>query len=65
MFGNSPLIPASIAPSLAKSYIFYGIIFSIFFAVSIFLNVKRKYIVNIIIAGSLLILHLVVINFIG
>jgi hypothetical protein len=61
----SPLISTEVLASIAKPHEIYALVFFLFFLLSLVLTIKSKYLENIIVAGSIFFLHLIVVNFIG
>jgi hypothetical protein len=62
---DSPLVPEDIAVTAARPYIICCIAFVIFLIFSMALNLKGKYLGNIIISVCLILVYLIAVNFIG
>jgi hypothetical protein len=62
---NSDFIPKSAVVSITKPFIIYGISYFVFLVISLYLNIKKKYLVTIILSACLMMFYLVTVNFIG
>lgn len=62
---TSPLISAEIITVLTKPHKIYAAIYFVFFTLSLYLTIKKKYFINVIAAGCLVLIHLIIVNFIG
>ena len=62
---SSDLIPEDVPFSIARPSFIYAVSFLAFLIFSIFLNVKEKFKVNILMCGCLMLAYLLTINFIG
>ena len=61
---NSAMPAFGEASVVARPVIFYGVSYLLFFILSILLNVKRKFLINIILSGSLVLIYFVTVNLI-
>jgi len=59
---DSDLIPKSAVYSIMKPFIFYSVSYFIFFILSIFLNIKGKFTINIVLSACLILIYLVSLN---
>jgi len=62
---NNNFIPKDAVFPVAQPTIFYGFFYLVFFIMSILLNIKKKYTVNVILSGSLVLIFLVTIHLIS
>jgi hypothetical protein len=61
---KSPLIPKDTLFSIAEPFILYGVSYLVFFCLSILLNIRGKFKINIVLSGFLVLIYLVTINMI-
>jgi hypothetical protein len=61
---SSPLIPKDATFSIAQVPILYGLSYLVFFGLSILLNIKGKFKINVVLASSLVLIFIVTINMI-
>jgi hypothetical protein len=61
---NSELIPKDTSLAIAQTPILYGFSYLIFFVLSILLNTKGKFRINVVLAGCLVLIYIVTLNMI-
>lgn len=62
---NSDLIPKDTSSSLARPFIIFALTYFVVLILSVWLNIKRKFLVNIILSGCLIIFYIITVNFVG
>jgi hypothetical protein len=61
---NTPFIPKDSSSSIAQTPILYGFSYLLFFVLSILLNTKGKFRINMVLAGCLVLIYIVTLNMI-